>query len=101
MIRLVGVGSLDKQAAAGLESVLASWAQRDEGIESFVPKVPANATDLTSATQYLLANRSPDAETAKLMSAWLQTVVTARVGSGLDDAVHGTPDSSLSDVSTR
>ena len=98
MIRLVGVGSLDKQAAAGLESVLASWAQRDEGIESFVPKVPANATDLTSATQYLLANRSPDAETETFL---LGQGSTARVGSGLDDAVHGTPDSSLSDVSTR
>ena len=76
VIRLVGLGPLNRQGAAGLESVLASWAQRDEGIGSFVPKAPASAAELTSATQYLLANRSLDPHTAQDLSAWLQTVVT-------------------------
>lgn len=92
VIRLVGVGPLNKQTAAGLERVLASWAQKDQAIESFVPKAPANATDLTSAVQYLLANRSPDSETAKLFSAWFQMVVTTPLGSGLDGAIHSAPD---------
>jgi hypothetical protein len=78
VIRLVGLGSLDKKATAGLETVLAKWAERDPGIESFVPKAPASAAELASATQYLLANRSPDAGTAKLLSEWLKTVVTPR-----------------------
>lgn len=76
VIRLVGLGPLNRRDVEGLERTLAYWAQRDEGIASFVPKAPASATELTSATQYLLANRSLDSETASALSAWLQTVVT-------------------------
>lgn len=75
VVRLVGLGPLNKEAAAGLGSVLTNWAHRDQQIAPFVPELPANATDLSSATQYLLANRIPDLETAEQVSSWLQTVV--------------------------
>lgn len=79
VIRLVGLGPLNKTSLAGLEAVLAAWAKSDPGVESFVPKSPATAADLTSATQYLLANRSLDPAIARQLSGWLQTVVTPSV----------------------
>lgn len=78
VIKLVGVGSLTRQDAAGLETVLTDWASRDSGIEPFITKAHANTNELTSATQYLFANRSLDRRLATDFSSWLEGVVKPR-----------------------
>jgi len=76
VIQLVGLGPLDTQATAGLAGVLSEWAQREPEVQPFLPKDPTDTRELTSATQYLLANRNLDALTANSLSGWLKTVVT-------------------------
>jgi hypothetical protein len=79
VIKLVGVGSLTHHDAQGLENVLTNWASRDSGVEAFVTKAHGDTNELTSATQYLFANRSPDRETARDFSSWLEGVVTPHI----------------------
>jgi hypothetical protein len=93
VIGLVGVGPLNDKSAAGLGDVLTEWASRDEEVGSFIPKAPASAAELASATQYLLANRSPDQKTAAHISAWLQTVVTPGRDTELYRAIRSTASS--------
>src|SRR6185436_7059113 len=57
VIQLVGLGPLDTQATVGLAGVLSEWAQREPEVQPFLPKDPTDTRELTSATQYLLANR--------------------------------------------
>lgn len=92
VIRLVGVGSLDKQSAQGLEDVLVHWAQNDNAVEPFLPKSPAAASDLTSAAQYLLANNRIGSETAETFSAWLRTALPSSSSSTFDGGLQGAPD---------
>jgi hypothetical protein len=81
VVRLVGLGSLNEKTAAGLESVLERWAHRDPEVTPFLPRAPASANELASATQYLFSNHALDPEAAKQFSAWFQEAVT----SGHDD----------------
>src|SRR5262249_1630551 len=76
VIQLVGLGPLDDRATAGLADVLSKWAQHDPEIQPFLPKDPSDVRDLTSTTQYLLANRDLDPSTAGNLSEWLKTVVS-------------------------
>jgi AAA ATPase domain/Trypsin-like peptidase domain/Effector-associated domain 1 len=76
VLRLVGIGSLGVDAARGLEELLATWQGRDPGIASFVPGAKASGRALTSAMQYLLANRTMDRQTAGEIARWLRPVVT-------------------------
>jgi hypothetical protein len=76
VVRLVGVGALSPNTSASLGRLLSDWAARDSGVAAFVPKTTSPA-ELTSAAQYLLTNRTPDAATADDLSRWMQTVVAS------------------------
>ncbi len=76
VIRLVGVGSLNGETAAGLESVLAEWAERDPDVQPFLPKSPITANEVSSAAQYLFGSRNLDKATTEHLSTWMRSVVT-------------------------
>jgi tetratricopeptide (TPR) repeat protein len=80
VLRLVGLGALTTQSAAGLAEVLQSWGRRDDAVAPLVPKAPAAAAELASATQMLFASRAPDEQTARAFSAWFRAALKTASG---------------------
>ena len=78
VIRVVGTGSLDDAATAGLAGVLQSWKEHSPDIGSFVPQAMASAHELASAVQYLVANRSIHGDTARELADWLKSAVAPK-----------------------
>jgi AAA ATPase domain/Trypsin-like peptidase domain/Effector-associated domain 1 len=77
VLRLVGTGSMTRDAANSLQEILKDWADRAPDVAPFVPAVKAGVRDIAGATQYLVTNRSLDKSTAVALTGWLKSSLSA------------------------
>ncbi|MGN6110746.1 MAG: AAA family ATPase [Kofleriaceae bacterium] len=89
VIRVVGTGALDDEAASGLRGVLAEWERANPEIGALVPAAGTSPREVASAARYLLDHRTLDEATAALFAGWLGSVVVPRRGAGRPGARTG------------
>lgn len=76
VIRVVGTGSLDRDAAKDLHGILAEWQKRDPEIGAFVPDASKSSWEIAGVLRHLAGTRQMDRHAAAAVAHWLVPVVT-------------------------
>ncbi|NEH32625.1 AAA family ATPase [Rhizobium ruizarguesonis] len=76
VLRVVGTGSLNREAASGLHEVLEQWERSDPQVSAFIPDVSKPPREIASAARHLASTREMDSQTAERFADWLGPLVS-------------------------